>query len=201
MTNRQARAITGMLKTTPIGPLVRTASLASAEVLLEARQLRYTTLLLGLPEGHPAKKILPVSFREGDLYAQPREQIPGNRQWAECSNRGPWSLGEHLARQLANILPADPSEGFERMIQTTRNQFPGRIEVLPDPETLAAAQSLSPGLEIWSDGSRLEKGRCGAGIAWQEPGGAWKTKGIPLSKGYEVFDAELRGVVQELQVA
>lgn len=73
--------------------------------------------------------------------------------------------------------------------------------MLPGPEALAAAQSLSPGLEIWSDGSRLENGRCGAGIAWQEPGGAWKMKGIPLGKGYEIFKAELFGVVQELQVA
>jgi len=39
------------------------------------------------------------------------------------------------------------------------------------PEALAATQSLSPGLAIWSDGSRLENGRCGAGLAWQEPGG------------------------------
>ena len=49
MINRQARAITGMLKSTPIGPLVREASLAPAEVLLEARQLRYTTRLLSMP--------------------------------------------------------------------------------------------------------------------------------------------------------
>src|SRR5699024_9400819 len=62
-------------------------------------------------------------------------------------------------------------------------------------------QSLSCGLTIWSDGSRLENGRCGAGLAWQEPGGAWKTQGIPLGKGHEVFDAELLGVVQALQVA
>ncbi|ODM21420.1 hypothetical protein SI65_02263 [Aspergillus cristatus] len=201
MINRQARAITGMLKTTPVGPLVREAGLAPAEALLEARQLRYTTRLLSLPENHPAKKILPVSFREGDQHAQPGEQTPGNRRWADSSNRGPWSLGQHLARQLASILPADPSEGFESTIQTTSSQFPGQIEVLPGPEALAAAQSLSPRLAIWSDGSRLENGRCGAGIAWQEPGGTWKTQGIPLGKGYEVFDAELCGVVQALWVA
>ena len=86
------------------------------------------------------------------------------------------------------------------MIQTTSSQFPGQIEVLPGPEALAAAQSLS-GLAIWSDGSRLENGRCGAGIAWQEPGGTWNTRGIPLGKGHEVFDAELFGVVQAFQVA
>ena len=140
-----------MLKSTPVGPLVCEAGLTPAEALLEARQLRYTTRLLSLPENHPAKKILPVSFREGDQHTQPGEQTPGNRQWAERSNRGPWSLGQHLARQLANILPADPSEGFESTMQTTSSQCPGRIEVLLGPEALAAAQYLSPGLAIWSD--------------------------------------------------
>ena len=201
MINRQARAITGMLKSTPVGPLVHEAGLAPAEALLEARQLRYTTRLLNLPESHPAKKILPVSFREGDQHTQPGEQTPGNRQWAERTHRGPWSLGQHLARQFANILPADPSEGFESTIQTTSSQFPGQIEVLPGPEAIVAAQSLTPGLAVWSDGSRLENGKCGAGLAWQEPGGAWKTQKAPLGKGHEVFDAELLGVVQALRVA
>ena len=97
MINRQARVVTGMLKSTPVGPLVREAGLAPADALLEARQLKYTTRLLGLPENHPAKEILPVSFREGDQHTQPGEQTPGNRRWAESSNRGPWSLGQHLA--------------------------------------------------------------------------------------------------------
>ncbi|ODM15198.1 hypothetical protein SI65_09437 [Aspergillus cristatus] len=91
-------------------------------------------------------------------------------------------------------------QGFESTTQPTSSQFPGQIEVLPGPEALAAVQSLSPGLAIWSDRSRLENGRCGAGLAWQEPG-SWKTQGFPLGKGYEVFDAELLGVVQALQLA
>jgi len=152
--------------------------------------------LLSLPENHPAKEILPVSFRKGDQHAQPGEQTPENRRWADSSNGAPWSLGQHLARQLANIPPADPSEGFESMIQTTSSQFPGRIEMPPCPEALAAAQSLSHGLAIWSDGSKLENGRCEAGLAWQEPGGTWKTQGFPLGRGYVVFDAELLGVVR-----
>lgn len=80
MINRQARAITGMLISTPIGPLVREAGLTPAEALLEVQKLRYTTRLLSLPENHPAKKILPVSFREGEQHAQPREQTAGNQR-------------------------------------------------------------------------------------------------------------------------
>jgi len=114
---------------------------------------------------------------------------------------GPMVPGTTPSSTVSQYPIAGPSEGFENTIQTTTNQFPGRIAVLPGPEALAAAQSLSSGLAIWSDGSRLENGRCGAGIAWQEAGVAWKTKEIPLGKGQEVFEAELLGVVRALQVA
>jgi hypothetical protein len=72
--NQQARAIIGAFRTTPIGPLVREAALEPAENLLEARQLGYTTRILGLPKDHPARQVLPVTFREGDQHAQPGEQ-------------------------------------------------------------------------------------------------------------------------------
>lgn len=98
-----------------------------------------------------------------------------------------------LVKVLPQATASHPTPSFSGV--------PGCIKVLPGPEALAVAQSLSPGLAIWSDGSRLENGRCGAGLAWQEPGGTWKTQGFPLGKGYEVFDAELLVVIQALQVA
>ncbi|KAL1978972.1 hypothetical protein VTN96DRAFT_7858 [Rasamsonia emersonii] len=128
LVNRQARAITGMFRTTPIGPLVREAGLEPAETLLEARQLGYIIRLLGLPGDHPAKQILPVTLREGDQHAQPGEQPLGDRAWAEVGKRGPWSLGQHLARRLAETLPVDPSEGFEETMWTPAGPFPGQIK-------------------------------------------------------------------------
>lgn len=62
LANRQARAITGMYRTTPIGPLIREAGIPPAETLLAARQLGYAVRLLGLPGNHLARQILPVSF-------------------------------------------------------------------------------------------------------------------------------------------
>jgi ribonuclease HI len=201
MINRQARAVTGMLKTTPVGPLVKEAGLAPAEILLEARQLNYTTRLLGLPDDNPAKGVLPTSFREGDQYAQPGEQTPGNRTWAETQGEKPWSLGQHLARQLASIVPADPSDGFESLQWVARGRFPGQVKVQSSEEALAAALAIQSDQAIWSDGSRLENGRTGAGVAWQDPNGTWKTRGFPLGSGHEVFDAELLGVIQALRIA
>ncbi|KAL1969928.1 hypothetical protein VTN77DRAFT_7438 [Rasamsonia byssochlamydoides] len=156
-----------MFQTTPIGPLVREAGIDPAETLLEARQLGYTVRLLGLPRDHPARKILPITLREGDQHAQPGEQPAGDRAWAgeNTRSRGPWSLGQHLARQLAKALPVDPSGGFEETVAVAPGSFPGLIRVLPTKEALGAAQGARPGLILWSDGSQLDNGRVGAGIA------------------------------------
>jgi hypothetical protein len=58
-----------MLKTTLIGPLIKETVLYPAEALLDRHQRQYTLRLLGLPIGHPAQAILPISFRKGDCYA------------------------------------------------------------------------------------------------------------------------------------
>jgi ribonuclease HI len=199
--NQQARVITGAFSTTPIGPLIREAALEPAESLLEARQLGYTTRLLGLPTNQPTRQILPITFREGDQHAQPGEQPIGDRAWAEDTprGRGPWSLGQHLARQLGKSLRIDPSEGFEET-ELSQGLFPGVIRVLPKEEALIAAREQRPGLSLWSDGSRLDNGRVGAGVAWQASG-VWHARGVPLGMGKEVFDAELIGACEALELA
>jgi ribonuclease HI len=200
--NQQARAITGMFRTTPIGPLVKEAAMEPAESLLEARQLGYTVRLLGLPNDQPVRQILPITFREGDHHAQPGEQPIGDRAWAETqSARGTWSLGQHLARQLAKSLKTDPSAGFEEITKGTLTPFSGCIKVLPSQEALEAAMATRQGLTLWSDGSRLENGRVGAGVAWQTPQGVWRTQETPMGTGKEVFDAELTGAYKALEIA
>ncbi|KAJ5910757.1 uncharacterized protein N7473_000060 [Penicillium subrubescens] len=115
--------------------------------------------------------------------------------------RGPWSLGQHLARQLANFLPADPSASFEGARREESSEFPGRIIVQRTEDALTAARTMQSGSAIWSDGSRLENGRSGAGIAWQELFGEWRIRSFPLVKGREVFGTELVVAVQALQAA
>jgi ribonuclease HI len=54
---------------------------------------------------------------------------------------------------------------------------------------------------MWSDGSRLENGQTGAGIAWLEPSGTWRIKQVSLGQRKEVFDAELTGASKALEIA
>ena len=199
--NRQARATIGALRSTPVGPLLREAGLEPAESVLNARQLGYTRRLLGLPSSHPGHQVLPATLREGDVWAQPGEPPSDDREWAAASTQRPKSLGQHLARQLARALPVDPSNGFEEVVEIESRSFPGQIKVLDTEEALEQARQSRPGLTLWSDGSRLEDGRVGAGIAWQTPQGTWRTRELPLGKGKEVFDAELQGAYAALELA
>jgi hypothetical protein len=67
-------------------------------------------------------------------------------------------------------------------------------------KTLERPYSTDSDLILWSDGSRLETGAVGAGIAW-EIGQKWYEKGRPLGNTKEVSDAELYGIRDALEIA
>jgi hypothetical protein len=58
MLKRQARAITGSMKTTPIGALMAEASVTPAVVLLNHRPRRFADRIASLPKDHMAKQML-----------------------------------------------------------------------------------------------------------------------------------------------
>lgn len=64
--NRQTRAITGMYPSTPIQALMSEAGLVPTRILLDHCQRMYTHRLLRLPDDHLTKKLLPMSFTNGD---------------------------------------------------------------------------------------------------------------------------------------
>jgi ribonuclease HI len=202
--NNQARAVTGMLRTTPIGPLIRETALEPAEALLDTKRRQYTRRLLGLPLRHPAAEILPITFRERDAHAQPGEQPIEDRAWATPTRKGPWTLGIGLARKLHEAMATDPSQGFERTIEPDTRPIPLDFRV-EDPET-AMQMALDPlnrigSTDLYSDGSRLDDQRVGARVAYKPLSGPWKSRLAPLGAGFEVFDAELIEVVKALEWA
>ncbi|EED23618.1 reverse transcriptase, putative [Talaromyces stipitatus ATCC 10500] len=200
--NKQARGITGMFPKTPIGALIREAALEPATVLLDARVARYTARLLALPDTHPTAQILPVTLRHGDLHAQPGEQPLDDREWASRDNKVLNRLGQRLAKHLAQRLNRDPSGGIERTERCELKSFPGSIRVLDKEEALTEANQQRAGTTFWSDGSRLDTGRAGAGVTLQAvPGGPWEHVEVPMGHGHEVFDAELVGVATALEWA
>ena len=200
--NRQARAITGMLPKTPIRALIQEAALEPASVLLDARKAGYVARLLTLPETHPTAQLLPITLRHGDAHAQPGEQPLDDREWAVRDGKMPRRIGQRLAKHLAQRLTKDPSGGIERTVQQALEGFPGTIRVLDMEKALIEAADWRLGTTLWSDGSRQESGRAGAGVALQvKPGAPWECLEVPMGTGYEVFDAELAGVASALEWA
>ena len=82
-----------------------------------------------------------------------------------------------------------------KSVNRLTSNFPGRISISDQNTTLKEPSSYKEGLALWSDGSRLNDGRVGAGIAWQNAAGyRWERVKRP-------FDAELYGACKALELA
>ena len=80
--NRQTRAITGMYPSTTIQALMSKAGLVPAQILLNHRLRMYAYCLLTLPNDHPTKRILPISFRNKDADTIGAEEPEDTLIWA-----------------------------------------------------------------------------------------------------------------------
>jgi len=137
-------------------------------------------------------------------HIQPGEQSLGDRAWATPTRRGPWTLGTGLARRLQETITVDPSRGFERTMSCGNKPIPMAFRVDSLEAAIEAARDPLSGIGTWdlySDGSRLDDQRVGAAVAYKPPTGPWKVRLTPLGAGFEVFDAELVGVVEALEWA
>jgi ribonuclease HI len=177
LVNRQSRSITGMLRTTPTGPLVKEAWLRPADSLLANRQRRYATRAFELPEGNPL----------GD----------GVRNSSDVK-----SIFGRLSRSAKTDLQHQFS-GLE-VIETTR--IPPSIESIAASviiESREAAENTAVSLTepntrcLWTDGSRDQDGNVGAAIVWQEQN-EWT--GLKY-RNKEVFDAELYAILRATVMA
>jgi retron-type reverse transcriptase len=66
--NSQARAITGLLRSTPRTFLWEASCLPTARDLLDHRQTRFAARALNADGDHPTHQLLPANFRFGDLH-------------------------------------------------------------------------------------------------------------------------------------
>jgi hypothetical protein len=73
MINRQTRTITGALKSTPIGPLLKEVNMTPVIPLLDNRQRRYAERALKQPGNHSINNLLLLTLRYEDGDAQPGE--------------------------------------------------------------------------------------------------------------------------------
>jgi hypothetical protein len=79
----------------------------------------------------------------------------------------PRNLAQRLAKKLINQLKLDPSEGFEEAKYVKGLLFPGDVTISNLEEAEIEATTEYPRLTIWTDGSKLDSGHLGIGLAWK----------------------------------
>lgn len=197
--NRQSRAITGALPTSPIDLLIKEAEMTPAEPLLDHRQRKYALRALKLPSNNPANQILPPTLRYGDGNAQPGQYSENDLNWSFNSIKLS-NLAQRLARNLTEKFALDPSEGFEEAYTVKKLVFPGEIIISTKEIAELEAEMSYNGLILWTDGSKLDSGASGAGITWKSSF-KWSGKSLALGHHKEILDAELFGILEAFKIA
>ena len=170
-----------------------------AEPLLDHRQRKFALRALKLPQSNPANQILPQTLKYGDGNAQPEDYPEADLEWI-YTHKKPANLAQRLARKLTDNLDLDPSEGFEQALLVKKLAFPGKICISSTEMAIKEAEFSYNGLTMWSDGSRLDSGATGAGIAWKTSI-QWQEKSLALGYCKEIYDAELFGILEALKIA
>lgn len=110
--NSQTRAITGLLKSTPLAFLQQESCLPRAQDLLDHRQTRYAVRALNVVGHHPTHQLLPANFRLGELYRHEGALgQPSSIGWTrpEKTHR---LFGSRLAQQIVRQVAYDAEHGF-----------------------------------------------------------------------------------------
>jgi hypothetical protein len=165
--NKQSRAITGALTTSPIDLLLKEAEMTPAEPLLDHKQRKFTLRALKLPITNPANQLLPPTLRYRDGNAQPNDYSERNLEWSDSRAKSR-NLAQRLARKLINQLKTDPLEGFEEAKRVKGLLFPGKVIISSLEKAEIEAITDYPGLTIWTDGSRLDLSHLETGITWKK---------------------------------
>jgi hypothetical protein len=111
--NSQVRAITGLLRPTPLDFLQQESCLPFAKDLLDHRQTRYAVRALSADRDHPTHQLLPTNFRLGELYRHggaTGQQFSTGWTRLEKTHR---LLGSRLAQQVVKHVSYDTEHGYE----------------------------------------------------------------------------------------
>jgi hypothetical protein len=185
--NNQARAITGLLRSTPLVFLQVQSCLPSAKDLLDQRQTRYAVRALSADGDHPTHQLLPANFRLGELYGyEGGTPQPSSIGWTR-PKKTHRLFGSRLAQQIVKHVYYDTEYGFDLPCRQgllvtaptiwTHGLSRMPIRMLPDhPLQTTLFVELAKDVSI------------GVGAAWKERDG-WNTKAVSLGKYVTETDA------------
>lgn len=172
--NKQARAITGLLKSTPLSLLQQEACLPCARDLLDYRQTRYATRALNADGDHPTHQLLPANFRFGEIYRhEGATGQPSSTGWStpEKTHR---SFGSRLAQQIVRHVYYDTEYGVDLPCKVDLQETNPVIRTLGCSQMPARMLPQSP-QQLTLLVSAVKDASYGVGAAWKERF-VWKTK-------------------------
>lgn len=169
--NAQARATTGNFKSTPVGILMAESGMRPAAAIKKGREARLRAKIFGRPQH--------LSNDNSSLA----KDTPAERLRRSCEE----SVG---ATEVERVTP--------------RRNTKTKGIIIAQPKEIARRTALewdeTTSLTLWTDGSRLDEGRVGSGVAWKE-GNEHVGKSYHLGIRKEVFDAELFAVMEAVKRA
>ena len=187
--NDQARAITGLLRSTPRAFLQTASCLPDAQDLLDHRQTKFAMRALNANGGHPTHQLLPANFRFGELHRhEGATGQPSSIGWTrpEKTHR---SFGSRLAQQIVRHVSYDTEYGFQLPYRT---DAPAATPVIRTQGYSSMPRRMQPdhSHQLTLFVSTIHDVSFGAGVAWKERG-TWKTKVSSLGKHITTADAAL----------
>lgn len=185
--NSQARAITGLLKSTPRAFLQTASCLPDAQDLLDHRQTKFAMRALNANGGHPTHQLLPANFRFGELHRhEGATGQPSSIGWTkpEKTHR---SFGSRLAQQIVRHVSYDTEYGFQLPYRT---DAPVANPVIRTQGYSSMPRRMQPdhSHQLTLFVSTSQDVSFGVGAAWKERG-VWKTRMSSLGKHITTADA------------
>lgn len=197
--NRQARAITGLLKSTPIPFLLKAACLPYAKDLLDQRQTQFAVRALGTAQEHPTHQLLPANFRFGELYRhEGASGVPSSVGWAR-PDKTHRLLGGRLAQQVSRHVTYDTEHGFD-LLERMGKHGEGSNASVDRQHAAPSAVPLHSSDKVVLLASGAKGTSFGAAVGWKA-GNRDRVKTKSLGKFITIEDAEQYAIHMAINIA
>jgi hypothetical protein len=134
--NRQARAITGLLRSTTLAFIQQELCLPYAEDLHDYRQTKYAVGAFSAEGNHPTHQLLPANFRLGELYRHERATGQLSSTGWTRSDKTHRSFGSKLAQQVVKHVNYDTEYGYNLLCKETSPELAPGIWTQGYPQSL-----------------------------------------------------------------
>lgn len=195
--NSQARAIIGLLKSTPIAFLLETVCLPYARDLLDQRQSCFAVRALRAAQDHPTHQLLPTNFRFGELYRhEAATGLMSSVGWTR-PDKAHRRFGSRMAQQVSKHVTYDTEHRFD-LLEKDKLGTPVGADVDSRLQMLLAIHRFGPN-KMTMVASAAKATSFGAAVGWVA-NNRHKVKSDSLGRYLTMLDAELCAIRMAIRI-